>query len=151
MKRLFWIIVALVSILAVCFLLGKVIFPSVDKEEANEETVNYPFADIDESDIKWIAAEHGPSLLYKLSQDEQERLIPALRKIVVYKEDINGDHLETMGIRRNINFLIRYSDGKVVTIANAASFFVMDGVWYYADRDTMSEMEEIYDELVGFC
>lgn len=151
MKRLFWIIAALISIIIVCFVSGKVIFPSTDREEPQAETGTYPFADIDESDIEWIAAEHGPFLLYKLSQDEQEKLIPALRKIIRYEEDINGTHLNMMGARRNIHFLLRYANGKVVTIAEASSYLVMDGVWYYADSETMSEMSEIYDELVGFC
>ncbi len=116
-----------------------------------KDKVLYPFADIEGSEIRWIAAEYGQSLLYKLSNEEQKMLLDALQNVMILKEDRKDEHLKYTGARRNIHFILRFTNGETVSIACASLFFIIDGKWYFADRDSTSKVDEIYYSLVGFC
>ena len=59
-----------------------------------KDKVSYPFADIEGSEIRWIAAEYGQSLLYKLSNEEQKMLLDALQNVMILKEDRKDEHLK---------------------------------------------------------
>ena len=78
-------------------------------------------------------------------------LLDALQNVMILKEDRKDEHLKYTGARRNIHFILRFTNGETVSIACASLFFIIDGKWYFADRDSTSKVDEIYYSLVGFC
>lgn len=145
------ILIILVATGFIIYFINKPAPKNTDAVSSNNssEEAKKSFTDLAVSDIASIEiySPGGEKIFYTLTENETEKFVEAMKKVVVFG-DGNEDYKNYVGGQWNM-FRLTENNGKITEISSANPFIIIDGKGYNEDYDTLDELYSIYKECVS--